>query len=88
MKRDEDWERATLSEMGGSLSMLRKQAGKNQAFVADNLKTKATSISRLENGRVNASWLTVCRYAALMGYRIEFHKDNRSRASRENDDVG
>ena len=51
--------------------------------------TAESALSRLENGRVNATWLTVCRYARLMGYEVEFKKmDDEDKSTLEKDHAG
>jgi transcriptional regulator with XRE-family HTH domain len=83
------WEQATLQKLGDELSGQRKSARFSQAFAAEELDTAESALSRLENGRVNATWLTVCRYARLMGYEVEFKKmDDEDKSTLEKDHAG
>jgi transcriptional regulator with XRE-family HTH domain len=75
---DPNWEQATLQKLGEDLARLRNSTGFSQTFVACELDTQKPSISRLENGRTNATWLTVSHYARLMGYEIVFRKADDS----------
>lgn len=53
-----------------ALLTMRKNSGLTQEEVAERMRTKKTSISRLENGGVNPSWKTLQNYAQACGYEI------------------
>ena len=55
-----------------NLAARRQAAGITQREVASQMRTSQASVGRLERGELDATLVTIERYAAIIGHRVEW----------------
>ncbi len=60
-----------LKKIGQNISKLRKSKGLSQIDICSEINMEKSNLSAIENGRQNASSLTLKKIANAIGYKVQ-----------------